>query len=121
MPSIILNLTRIMSRTTRRTLLALIVALPLASPPVLHAAEPRKILMIGNSLTFCWGIPAILEHLATASDHKLAITAHVTPGMTLTWHWTNQQVLHKVSSADTVRSKRGEELEQLLGLTAKED
>jgi hypothetical protein len=91
-----------MSGVIRRTLLALTVALPLASWAGLNAAEPQKILMIGNSLTFCWGIPAILDHLAAAANHKLAITAHTTPGKTLTWHWTNPQMPGGLTAAQEI-------------------
>ncbi|MEK7412538.1 MAG: hypothetical protein AAB263_04375 [Planctomycetota bacterium] len=55
----------------------------------LAAAEPQKILMIGNSLTYTWNIPSILEHFATATKRTLTITAHTTGGKNLTWHWTN--------------------------------
>lgn len=51
------------------------------------APEPQKILMIGNSLTYTWGIPSILEHFATASNRVLAVTAHIAGGKDLTWHW----------------------------------
>lgn len=53
------------------------------------AAEPQKILMIGNSLTYTWGIPAILERFATASKRTLKITAHIAGGKDLAWHWAN--------------------------------
>lgn len=51
--------------------------------------EPQKILMIGNSLTYTYGIPYILEHFATSTGRTLTVTAHVTGGKDLTWHWTN--------------------------------
>ena len=53
------------------------------------AAEPQKILMIGNSLTYTYGIPSILEHFATATKRTLTVTAHVAGGKDLAWHWTN--------------------------------
>lgn len=53
------------------------------------AAEPTKILMIGNSLTYTWNIPAILEHFASDTKRNLVITAHTTGGKDLTWHWSN--------------------------------
>ncbi len=45
--------------------------------------------MIGNSLTYTWGIPAIVEHLAQAGHHTLKITTHIAGRKGLNWHWTN--------------------------------
>jgi hypothetical protein len=53
------------------------------------AAEPQKILMIGNSLTYTYDIPTILERFAIATKRTLKVTRHVAGGQTLTWHWTN--------------------------------
>jgi hypothetical protein len=51
--------------------------------------EPKKILMIGNSLTYTYGIPEILEKFAAASRKNLDVTAHIAGGKSLTWHWNN--------------------------------
>ncbi len=50
---------------------------------------PKKVLMIGNSLTYTYGMPQILEGLATAGKQPLTITRHVTGGKGLDWHWDN--------------------------------
>ncbi len=54
-----------------------------------QASEPKKILMIGNSLTYTWGIPEILEKFAAETNRELDVTAHVAGGKTLEWHWSN--------------------------------
>lgn len=51
--------------------------------------EPRKVLMIGNSLTYTYGIPSILEKFAEVSKKKLDLTAHTAGGKSLAWHWAN--------------------------------
>lgn len=53
-----------------------------------RVGEPQKILMIGNSLTYTYGIPSILEHFAIATKRKLTVTAHVAGGKDLAWHWS---------------------------------
>lgn len=70
---------------------AIVAPSPAAEPKgkIAHQGEPQKILMIGNSLTYTWNIPAILEHFATASNRVLSVTAHVAGGKGLDWHWTN--------------------------------
>ena len=50
--------------------------------------EPKKILMIGNSLTYTWDIPAILEKFAEETGRELEVTAHVGGGKDLLWHST---------------------------------
>jgi hypothetical protein len=72
------------------------VAVMLALLPLLCAAarpgpspQPKRILMIGNSLTYTYGIPSILEKFAEASKKKLSITAHTAGGKDLAWHWAN--------------------------------
>lgn len=78
--------------------LHLLASLSLISAPCLRAAdrpaagsdsEPKKVLMIGNSLTYTYGIPSILERLAADSKHELKVTAHVAGGKDLDWHSTN--------------------------------
>ncbi len=59
-------------------------------------AEPQKILMIGNSLTYTWNIPAILEHFATATHRTLSVTQHIAGGKDLAYHW-----ITKVKPTDT--------------------
>lgn len=54
-----------------------------------QAAEPQKILMIGNSLTYTYDIPAILERFASETKRTLKVDKHVAGGQTLNWHWTN--------------------------------
>ena len=68
----------------------------------LVAAEPQKILMIGNSLTYTWNIPSILEHFATATKRTLTVTAHVTGGKDLTWHWTNASKPSNETAKETI-------------------
>lgn len=53
------------------------------------AGEPQKILMIGNSLTYTWDIPTILERFAAETKRELKITRHFTGGKDLSWHWDN--------------------------------
>lgn len=51
--------------------------------------EPKKILMIGNSLTYTWNIPKILESFAAETGRTLTVTPHVGGGKDLAWHWVN--------------------------------
>jgi len=53
------------------------------------SAEPQKILMIGNSLTYTWSIPSILERFAAERNHPLKVTMHIAGGKDLLWHSTN--------------------------------
>jgi|GEM_PF-816823 len=54
-----------------------------------QSAGPHKILMIGNSLTYTWKIPSILERFAADTHRDLKITSHVAGGKDLVWHWAN--------------------------------
>ncbi len=54
-----------------------------------QVAEPRKVLMVGNSLTYTYNIPAILERFAAETGRKLTITRHFAGGKDLSWHWSN--------------------------------
>ena len=71
-----------------RFVLALVLACGLGGVAA-HAGEVEKILMVGNSLTYAYDIPAILEHFAADTKRTLVITRHVTGGKDLTWHWSN--------------------------------
>ncbi|MEK7413057.1 MAG: hypothetical protein AAB263_07055 [Planctomycetota bacterium] len=68
----------------------------------LAAAEPQKILMIGNSLTYTWNIPSILEQFAKATKRTLTVTAHVAGGKDLTWHWTNASKPSNETAQETI-------------------
>lgn len=70
--------------------------------PNIGAGEPQKILMIGNSLTYTWGIPSILEHFATATKRTLTVTAHVAGGKDLTWLWTNPTKPGNLNAQETI-------------------
>lgn len=48
-----------------------------------------KVLMIGNSLTYTYAIPSILENMALAFGKSIKVTSHVAGGKSLMWHWTN--------------------------------
>ena len=77
------------SKLSRALTLALLLTSFFGVVTTTQAGEPEKILMIGNSLTYTWNVPKTLEGLAAASNHKLAITPHVTGGKSLAWHWVN--------------------------------
>lgn len=50
------------------------------------AGEPRQILMIGNSLTYTYGLPKMLEAIAGSRGKPLKITLHIAGGKGLEWH-----------------------------------
>ncbi|MEK7411975.1 MAG: hypothetical protein AAB263_01515 [Planctomycetota bacterium] len=66
------------------------------------AGEPQKILMVGNSLTYTYGIPAILENFAKATKRTLTVTTHVAGGRTLTWHWSNPSGKSEVTAPQAI-------------------
>lgn len=69
---------------------ALVLFVLLALGASVQAGEPQKILMVGNSLTYTWDIPTILERFATEAKKPLTITRHLAGGKSLAWHWANQ-------------------------------
>ncbi len=73
------------------------------------AAEPKKILMIGNSLTFTWSIPSILEGFAAATKRSLQVTAHTAGGKDLAWHWTNPSGKPPITAQEAI-AKSGYDL-----------
>jgi len=77
----------------------LIAGLSAASAP---AEEPHKILMIGNSLTYTYGIPAILGRFATDTKRTLTITTHITGGKDLTWHWNNPSKPSNLTAVEAI-------------------
>lgn len=56
-------------------------------PPA--GTPPQKILMVGNSLTYTWSIPSILERFAAERNHPLKVAMHIAGGKDLLWHSTN--------------------------------
>ena len=63
---------------------------PLSQGATAAGAEPSKILMVGNSLTYTYDIPKILGDLAQGAGKKIEITKHVAGGKSLAWHWANK-------------------------------
>lgn len=53
---------------------------------MVRAAEPTKVLMVGNSLTSTYDIPKILVGLAGGKGKVLAVDPHVAGGKSLRWH-----------------------------------
>ncbi len=51
-----------------------------------EAAEPTKVLMVGNSLTYTYDIPKMLVGLAGSKDKSLNVDTQVAGGKSLKWH-----------------------------------
>ena len=51
------------------------------------AAEPIKVLMVGNSYTYFWGMPEIIKRLGRADGEKIDITLELEGGATLEDFW----------------------------------
>jgi hypothetical protein len=71
--------------------------------------EPKTILMIGNSLTYTWNIPAILEKFAADTQRTLKVTPHVAGGKDLAWHWVTATKENQPTAKD-VLTKGGYDL-----------
>lgn len=68
-------------------------------------AAPEEVLMIGNSLTYTYNIPQILEDMASGSGKKLSITAHVAGGKSLAWHWNNKSGKNPMTAPEAIAAK----------------
>ncbi len=91
-----------MNTAAKMWLAALLLALSVQASGAEPAAEPQKVLMVGNSLTYTYNIPAILERFAAETDRKLTITRHFAGGKDLTWHWTNARKPDGLSAAKAI-------------------
>lgn len=65
-------------------------------------AEPKNVLMVGNSLTYTYKIPNILERFAAETGRKLVITRHFAGGKDLTWHWDNTHKPDGLNAAEVI-------------------
>jgi len=63
---------------------------PLSQAGMAGGAEPVKILMVGNSLTYTYDIPKIIGDLAQGAGKKVEISKHFAGGKSLAWHWANK-------------------------------
>lgn len=70
--------------------LVFLLGFPLCQSARAAGAEPSKILMVGNSLTYTYDIPKILGDLAQGAGKKVDISRHVAGGKSLSWHWANK-------------------------------
>jgi hypothetical protein len=73
------------------------------------ANGPKTILMVGNSLTYTWNIPAILEKFAADTQRTLKVTSHVAGGKDLAWHWVTSTKENQPTAKD-VLTKGGYDL-----------
>jgi hypothetical protein len=84
------------------SLTVLLLAVGLHASGAEPAAEPWKVLMVGNSLTYTYNIPAILERFASETHRELTITRHFAGGKDLTWHWTNARKPDGLNAAKAI-------------------
>jgi len=56
------------------------------------AKDCKRVLFVGNSLTFTHAIPANTQRLANllTNGRSLCAVEHASPGATLEWHWNNR-------------------------------
>lgn len=66
------------------------------------AAGPKKVLMIGNSLTYTYNIPGILRQFAAETDRELTLVGHFAGGKDLTWHWENSRKPNGATAAKAI-------------------
>ncbi|QDU95963.1 hypothetical protein [Lignipirellula cremea] len=82
--------------------IALLLALgspAIAAEPVV---EPHHVLMVGNSLTYTYNIPAILARFAAETDRELTLKTHFAGGKDLTWHWSNARKTAGLTAAQVI-------------------
>lgn len=75
---------------------------------VAHAAPvfDLRVLMIGNSLTYTYNIPGIIERMAAVNGKKIEITLHVAGGKSLMWHWNNRTGKPPVTAQEKIADKK---------------
>lgn len=96
------NEMRTMNTVFKLWLAALLLALGVNASGAEPAVEPQKVLMVGNSLTYTYNIPAVLERFAAETGRKLTITRHFAGGKDLIWHWTNARKPDGLSAAKAI-------------------
>lgn len=69
-------------------LLLLMTSLSVALAAEEAASQPKKILMVGNSMTYTYGLPEMLAQLAASKGRELKVESHVMGGKALKWHLT---------------------------------
>ena len=61
--------------------------IPLSTNSELDSSKTRKILMIGNSFTFYWNLPQVLECMFTIRNDNIEVDQKTIGGSNLSKHW----------------------------------
>ena len=81
----------------RRILLLLVVLLALCAGAIAApAAAPKRILFVGNSLTFWTDIPARVAKVAEAVGHPIVAASVAYPAFSLEDHWADGRALAEI-------------------------
>jgi hypothetical protein len=92
----------------RRVFLSFLAALAIAGPAFAQPAAPKRILFVGNSLTYWTDVPARVARLAEAMGRKAVVSSQAYPAYSLEDHWNDGRALTEIKKGwDVVVLQQG--------------